>query len=412
MEQGLSQTETAQQDENSSWLTAGHGRRRILAALAVAFFCGSFFTLGAGGMYLRWQHQSRGAIAEKLEEIESLIDEYYLYDVDEEAAANGIASGYAGALDTYSCYRDAEAYEEFQAHNDGDLCGIGITVSWNGADALNVLYLLDDSPATGILQAGDEIVGVEGQSIESLGYTDAVTAIKGEAGTEVQLTVRRGDELMDVSVKRADVVNSGIYFQQFDQIGYLQISAFNNATPAAFKEAVEELMQQGVTGLVFDLRNNGGGLLTSVSEMLDYLLPAGDLVSKTDKDGKTVVLYTSDDDCIDLPMAVLVNESTASAAELFACDLQEYGVAKVVGTVTYGKGVMQTTYSLSDGGSLTLTTDYYNPSSGKNYNGIGVIPDIECPLTEQQKEDFVHFDPDHDPQLAAALEAVSVEKTS
>ena len=109
-------------------------------------------------------------------------------------------------------------------------------------------------------------------------------------------------------------------------------------------------MQQGVTGLVFDLRNNGGGLLTSVSEMLDFLLPAGDLVSRTDKDGKTVVLYTSDDDCIDLPMAVLVNESTASAAELFACDLQEYGVATVVGTTTYGKGVMQTTYSLSDGG--------------------------------------------------------------
>ena len=400
-----------QQSENH-WLTAGQGRRRILAALAVAFFCGSFFTLGVGGIYLRWHQQNRGAIAEKLEEIESLIDQYYLYDVDEEAAANGIASGYAGALDVYSCYRDAEAYQEFQAHNDGDLCGIGVTVAHYSEDALKVLYLLDESPASGILQAGDEIVGVEGETVESLGYTGAVAAIKGEAGTEVQLTVRRGEELLEVSVKRADVVNSGIYFQQFDQTGYLQISAFNNATPAAFEEAVEQLMQQGVTGLVFDLRNNGGGLLTSVSEMLDFLLPAGDLVSRTDKDGKTVVLYTSDDDCIDLPMAVLVNESTASAAELFACDLQEYGVATVVGTTTYGKGVMQTTYSLSDGGSLTLTTDYYNPSSGKNYNGVGVIPDIECPLTEQQQKDFVHFDPSHDPQLSAALEAVSDEKSS
>lgn len=400
----------AQQEEKA--LHTAVTRRRMLAALAVAFFCGSFFTLGAGGVYLRWRYQSRGAITEKLEEIENLIDQYYLYDVDEEAAANGIASGYAGALDVYSCYRDKEAYEEFQAHNDGDLCGIGITVVQYGTDALSVLYLLDDSPAAGILQPGDEIVGVEGESVESLGYTGAVAKIKGEAGTPVQLTIRRNDELIDVSVERADVVNSGVYFRQFDQIGYLRVSAFNNATPAAFEEAVEDLMRQNVSGLIFDLRSNGGGLLTSVSEMLDFLLPAGDLVSKTDKDGKTVVMYTSDDDCVDLPMAVLVNESTASAAELFACDLQEYGAAIVVGTTTYGKGVMQTTYSLSDGSSLTLTTDYYNPSSGQNYNGVGVIPDIECPLTEQQQKDFVHFDPEHDPQLAAALEALSGEKTS
>ena len=405
----LPEPDAHQQDKT---LKTASARRRMMAALAAAFFCGSFFTLGVGGAYLRWQQQSHAAITEKLEEIENLIDQYYLYDVDEEAAANGIATGYADALDVYSCYRDKEAYEEFQAHNDGDLCGIGITVAQYGSDALNVLYLLDDSPAAGILQPGDAIVGVEGESVESLGYTGAVAKIQGEAGTSVQLTIRRNDELMDVSVERADVVNSGIYFQQFDQIGYLRISAFNNATPAAFKEAIEELMQQGVSGLIFDLRGNGGGLLTSVSEMLDYVLPAGDLVSKTDKDGKTVVMYTSDDDCIDLPMAVLVNESTASAAELFACDLQEYGVAVVVGTTTYGKGVMQTTYNLSDGSSLTLTTDYYNPSSGQNYNGVGVIPDIECPLTEEQQKDFVHFDPDHDPQLAAALEALSGEKTS
>jgi carboxyl-terminal processing protease len=138
--------------------------------------------------------------------------------------------------------------------------------------------------------------------------------------------------------------------------------------------------------------------------MLDFLLPEGDLVSKTDRDGNTTVLYTSDESCVDLPMAVLVNGSTASAAELFACDLQEYGVAKVVGTTTYGKGVMQTTYSLSDGSSMTLTTDYYNPSSGVNYNGVGVIPDIVRELTEEEQSNFVHFDPEHDPQLAAALD--------
>ncbi len=382
------------------------GRQRVFAALAAAFLLGSFFTVGAGSLFLKLRAGQQSVSQEKLAEIEDLIGQYYLFDVDEEAAANAAAAGYAGTLDQYSRYRDIEEYAAFQEHNNGDLCGIGVTVAQYRSDALSVLYLLDDSPAEGILLPGDEIVAVEGERVETLGYTETVARIKGAEGTLVNLTIRREGKEQEVSVLRADVVNDGIHALTIGDIGYVRISAFNNMTPDAFKEAVDQL-QQSVSGLIFDLRGNGGGLLSSVTEMLDFLLPEGDLVSKTDKDGKTTVMYTSDASCVSLPTAVLVNGSTASAAELFACDLQEYGAAIVVGTTTYGKGVMQTTYSLSDGSALTLTTDYYNPSSGKNYNGVGVVPDIVREMSDEEQKDFVHFDPDHDPQLKAAIDALS-----
>lgn len=381
--------------------------RRILAALAAAFILGSIFTLGGQKLWSLFQGDDISPeMAAKISELEDLIDQYYLFDVDAEEAANAAAAGYADALDVYSIYRTPEEYAAFQDHNNGDMCGIGITVSQYSDDSLTVLFLSDDSPAEGILEPGDEIVAVEGQKVADVGYQQAVTLVRGTAGTDVRLTIRRGDELMDCSVTRADIVDTGIHGEIYGNIGYIKVSAFNNATPEAFINAVRDQMDDGVEGLVFDLRNNGGGLLTSVTNMLDFLLPEGDLVSKTDKEGKTVVMYTSGASCVDLPMAVIVNGSTASAAELFTCDLQEYGAAVVVGTQTYGKGVMQTTYELSDGSSLTLTTDYYNPSSGKNYNGKGVIPDIVMELTEEDQQNYRLLDPDRDPQLKAALEAL------
>lgn len=384
--------------------------RRILAALAAAFILGSIFTLGGQKLWSLFQGDDISPeMAAKISELEDLIDQYYLFDVDAEEAANAAAAGYADALDVYSIYRTPEEYAAFQDHNNGDMCGIGITVSQYSDDSLTVLFLSDDSPAEGILEPGDEIVAVEGQKVADVGYQQAVTLVRGTAGTDVRLTIRRGDELMDCSVTRADIVDTGIHGEIYGNIGYIKVSAFNNATPEAFINAVRDQMDDGVEGLVFDLRNNGGGLLTSVTNMLDFLLPEGDLVSKTDKEGKTVVMYTSGASCVDLPMAVIVNGSTASAAELFTCDLQEYGAAVVVGTQTYGKGVMQTTYELSDGSSLTLTTDYYNPSSGKNYNGKGVTPDIVVELTEEDQQNYRLLDPDRDPQLKAALEALGWE---
>ena len=386
-----------------------HQLRRWLS-LGVSFVLGSSLTLAGVclGQRILGAPVSK-EVLQKLSEVEGLIDQHYLFDVDAEEAANSTAAGYASALDQYSIYRDPTEYEAFQDKNEGEMCGIGITVAQYHPDSLTVLFLTDHSPAAGLLLPGDEIIAVEGETVESLGYADAVSKVKGEEGSYVSLTVRRDEQELAVSVQRQDIVNTGIYSMRFEGVGYVRISTFNNATPDAFTSAVTGLIGDGADSLLFDVRSNGGGLLNSVTAMLDFLLPSGDLVSKTGKDGRTTVLYTSDENCIDLPMAVLVNESTASAAELFACDLQEYGAATVVGTQTFGKGVMQTTYPLSDGSSLTLTTDYYNPSSGQNYNGTGVIPDVIRELTDEERADYVHFDSAHDPQLAAALEVLAGE---
>jgi len=343
----------------------------------------------------------------KLNEVEALVEEHYLFDTDPAVLADGAASGYADTLDKYSLYRDQEEYADFVEKNNGSLCGIGITVTQYDSDSITVLHLLENSPATGLIKPNDRIIAVEGNPVAEIGYTAAVEMIRGEEETFVDLTILRGEEERTISVQRKDIVNSGIYAQQYGNIGYIRISAFNNATPPAFEETVNRLRLDGAEALLFDLRGNGGGLLTAVADMLDYLLPEGDLVSSTDKDGKTTVLYTSDAAYVDMPMAVLVNEKTASAAELFACDLQQYDAAIIVGAPTFGKGVMQTTYSLSDGSSLTLTTSYYNPMNGENYNGVGVIPDVERILTEEEQKNYAHFDPERDPQLAEALKVLS-----
>ena len=238
--------------------------RRVLAALAAAFMLGSIFTLGGQKLWSLWQGAPSVSpeMAAKIAELEELIDTHYLFDVDAEDAANAAAAGLSDALDQYSIYRTPEEYEAFQDHNNGDMCGIGITVSQYEEDALTVLYLSDGSPAEGILEAGDEIVAVEGQQVAEAGYQQAVSLVRGTAGTDVRLTVRRGDEIFDATVTRADIVDTGIHGEIYGNIGYVKVSAFNNATPEAFYNTVYDQIDAGVEGLVFDLRGNGGGLLT------------------------------------------------------------------------------------------------------------------------------------------------------
>ena len=169
-------------------------------------------------------------------------------------------------------------------------------------------------------------------------------------------------------------------------------------------------MSQGATGLIFDVRNNPGGLLDSVAGVLDYLLPEGTIVSATNKKGDTRVLYESDADCIDLPMIVICNGETASAAELFSAALRDYQKAELVGTNTFGKGIMQTAYNLADGSAVSLTTDYYNPPSGINFHGVGLKPDYEVKLTADQELNLANLDENSDPQLQKAITVLDSEK--
>lgn len=190
--------------------------------------------------------------------------------------------------------------------------------------------------------------------------------------------------------------------------GYVKITDFNENTYDQFKKALENLVgNQGAQSLIFDLRHNTGGLVDPAIKMLDMLLPEGVIATATYRDGSTEVLGNSDANCIDLPMAVLTNENTASAAELFTQALRDYNVAKSVGTNTYGKGVMQVTHSLKDGSAIRITIAQYNPPKSANYDGVGIKPDYEVALTEEQQAIFDTLDENTDPQLKKALEVVN-----
>ena len=344
-----------------------------------------------------------------------LVNSRFVGEYDETQVVDSALSGMVDGLgDRWSYYLTQEEYEDQNQRRTNKYVGVGVTVDYGSEEGLRVVAVTADGPAEKAgIQAGELITAVDGFSLAGEARYEGAERIQGEEGTVVSLEIRSADgQTRTVELTRTSLDSDPVTAEMLEgNIGYVALANFYDNSAERLEEEVTRLQEEGAVALVFDMRNNGGGYLSELTDMLDFLLPEGPIFITRDRAGNEKVTE-SDEQCVDLPMAVLVNESTASAAELFACDLQEYGVATVVGTTTYGKGVMQTTYSLSDGGSLTLTTDYYNPSSGKNYNGVGVIPDIECPLTEQQQKDFVHFDPSHDPQLAAALEAVSDEKSS
>ena len=346
----------------------------------------------------------------KLAEIDTIIRNNYLGEIDEEALMDSLADGYVDGLeDKYSVYMNQEEYKQYQQQNAGELIGIGVTATLDDSGYLEVVSVSSESPAeAGGLMAGDMIIRIDDADVLAMGYENAINAIRGEDGTVINITYRRDSEEYTVSITRKRVKDSGISYRMIDTLGYVQIQDFNATTPADFEYAVNDMMSQGATGLIFDLRGNGGGLVSSVAEMLDFLLPEGDLVSQTNSKKETTVLYTSDSDCIDLPMVCLMNGDTASAAELFVCDLRDFQVAELVGETTYGKGVMQTAFPLEDGSAISLTTAYYNPASGVNYHGVGVKPDYEVVLTAEQKQNLANLDENTDPQL---MKAISVLKS-
>jgi len=269
---------------------------------------------------------------------------------------------------------------------------------------LLVTAVSSESPAEAAgLLAGDMLIKIDDKDVLAMGYDEAIDSIRGEDGTVVNVVYRRDSEEFAVDITRKRVKDSGISYRLIEEYGYIRVSDFNASTVEDFCYAVDDLVLQGVSGLIFDVRGNSGGLVSAVAEMLDYLLPEGDLVSQTDHKNQTTVLYTSDSHFIDLPMACLINEDTASAAELFACDLRDFRAAELVGETTYGKGVLQTAYPLEDGSAITTTTAYYNPHSGVNFHGVGVKPDYEVALTVEQKQNLEFLTEDTDPQLYKAL---------
>jgi carboxyl-terminal processing protease len=294
---------------------------------------------------------------------------------------------------------------------DGNFVGIGVRVIYeeesNGAYVYGVIT--DSGAYKAGLQKGDIIIEAEGvKSTDKDSYLNMVNAILGEENTDVSVKVKRGNEIIDFTITRAQVLSENVLYEKLDgDIAYIQILTFSDGSlPAQFKAKMEMAKEDGCVGYIFDVRNNLGGLLTSVTGVLDPLLPEGPIINTIDKNGNKTSA-NSDAECFEAPMVVLCNRSTASAAELFTAALRDYEMSTIVGETTFGKGSMQSTKLLSDGSAIKITTELYTPPSGESYDGIGIKPDFEVKLDEEWVNKFQLMPREKDHQLNKALEILN-----
>lgn len=316
---------------------------------------------------------------------------YHKIDLKDKDAVTGalINSLIITVGDGYAVYRSAEESDEFVADMSGNLVGIGVRVYKDSAsESIYIDYVFENSPAkSGGLAVGDFIVAVGGARVDTVGYDEAVNRIRGEAGSEVEITVRRGGEEFPLTLTRAKVEEETVLYKNEGGIAFIEITSFKSNTAEQFAKAINLAEEDGVRGIVFDVSKNPGGYLTAIREVLSYLVPSGTKLVSFSGERETLYAYDGKgtleevDHVLTLPCVVISSERTASAAELFCAalrDFNEMGLisAKVVGEVTYKKGVMQSTFNLRGGATLTLTCAQYNPPSDINYDGVGVIPDV------------------------------------
>ncbi len=345
----------------------------------------------------------------RLEALDTYVREhFYQSELDEEQLMNGILKGYmAGLDDPYSVYMTAEEYDAIKLRDAGKQVGIGITVTQTDEGYAKIIEVQEGSPAeNGGLKVEDIIVAVEGKDMLETGYAESIDSIRGESGTKVKLTVRRNEKNMDFSITREEFEMKTIKSELLNgHIGYIRISGFRENTDEQFQTAMDDLIANGADALLFDVRNNGGGTLTSLESMLDPLLPEGVIATATYQNGESETIVSSDAVETALPMAILVNGKSASAAELFSASLRDFKGAKLIGTQTYGKGVMQTLAPMPDGGGLNLTVATYQTTKSECYHGVGLEPDQIVEAGEDT--DIYAIDPDTDPQLAAGIAALT-----
>lgn len=318
---------------------------------------------------------------DKAQLIYDTLKEHYVDDIGEDELYEGIFSGMVNyTTDQYSYYIPAESYEDFVSGTSGEYVGIGIVVSVDENENIAIQYVMEGSPAeaAGILPE-DILVAVDGVEASLENYYDVIDMVKGEEGTTVDIKIYRPDQALTLekTVERANIDTVTVSSAMMDDnIGYIRISEFDSVTYDQFKAALNELNSQGMKGVIMDVRDNPGGLLTSVTAVLDELLSEGIITYTEDKYGNKEYEYSTGDG-IDIPVVVLTNGLSASAAELFTAALKDRGVGSVVGETTYGKGIVQTTFPLSDGSAVKITTAKYYTPSGVCIQGVGVEPDYE-----------------------------------
>ena len=369
-------------------------------------------------------------ITKKITTLQQIIDKYYLFDEDTTQVEDWIYKGMMfGLNDPYTTYYTAEEYQKLNEDTEGEYHGIGVMISQNrGTGLITVIKVFKDTPAAEAgMRPGDILYKVGDMEVTGMDMDILVKDyIKGKDGSEVELTVFRQDEgeYVDLKMERRNVTVQTVEYQMMeDSVGYIAVSQFDVVTADQFKAAVDDLEKQGMKKLVVDLRNNPGGVLGTVVDMLDYILPddlaiEGDkdlvrtnpeatlLVYMADKNGKGEQEYASDGHSLDIPMAVLVNGESASASEVFTGAMKDYGRATIVGTKTFGKGIVQNLIPLDNGTAIKMTTAHYYTPSGCDLHGKGIEPDVEVELKEELRNQIT-VDVKEDNQIEAALKALN-----
>lgn len=349
----------------------------IAIACAVTFILTSFFSL-------QEYNKKAGDVNEKskkytaLQHLDSYVRENYYGDINEDSVNSGILKGYiSGIGDKYSQYLTADEYAEEQNNNEGSLVGLGLTLAEDESGYIIIKDILPGSPVLEMnVAAGDIITAVNGEDVLSIGFDDSITAMKGQEGEQITLNIRRdGVEKQFTFTRKAIEVTTVTGEMKSNFIGYIRIAGFKKNTPQQFIDTLEKLTANGAKGIIFDLRGNPGGLVSSLEECLDPLLPEGVIVTAEYKDGHSETVVYSDESELNIPMTVIVDKDTASSAELFAASLHDFEKAQLIGEKTYGKGVMQTTSAFDNGGAVTLTVAVLRTAKSETYNNIGLTPD-------------------------------------
>lgn len=347
---------------------------------------------------------SQNKLTVKMNQLIQGVKDVYLYDVDDEAMENAIYDAIFESLgDPYAAYYTAEEFEEFMQDSEGTYCGIGVAVQEDTESGyLKVVEPYDGAPGkeAGIM-AGDLIIAIDGEDIHGLDSDLAVNKIRGEEGTTVNITLRRDGKDISVDVTRRMVVIKTVAYEMLEnKIGYIQIAQFDAATVEQVDNAIEDLTNQGMTSLIVDVRDNPGGRLDAVVDIVDFFVKDGKMVVYTkDKKGEQTNYKSKTEYALDVPCVVLVNGNSASASEVFAGALQDYEIAHIMGTQSYGKGIVQSIIPLTDGTAFKVTVeDYYTPD-GNNIHGIGITPD-----TVVEFDVDAYLNEEKDTQLEAAIE--------
>lgn len=347
----------------------------------------------------------------KLDQLEGLIDDFYIEEADPTLLEDAAAAAMLDATgDRWSYYIPAAQYDAHVESVENAYVGIGITITVaHDGSGLQIMEVNDGSSAQEAgLQVDDVITAIEGQDMAGMTTTQARDLVRGKEGTQVEITVWRAGETLTFSVTRRKVqvtVASGNLLE--GNVGLITIENFDDRCASETIAAIENLLQQGAESLIFDVRNNPGGYAHELVEVLDYLLPEGDLFRTVNYRGDEHV-DKSGAGCLEIPMAVLVNGNSFSAAEFFAAALQEYEAAIVVGEKTTGKGYFQSTFKLNDGSAVALSIGKYYTPKGVSLEGVGITPDVELILDEKTAVAVYYnqLEPMEDPQILAALDAL------